>query len=207
MEKEEERCLRKLSSKNLRKVKIFTVLDCWWAFGCYAYIGQNLACDELHFEVHLTNLRKRIHSYIFRHHKTSSTDKCKNELNGYWLTTFALWLLQLHHPYRIVKVIFLHGKLARTIYQPDLINSSFHNMWESLSDNRSSANLILHLIFSKPSSSPQVLHSHVKEALTEAGNLRSVIQCNVILWAELAGDLEAAETGQRCTPHGPISTA
>lgn len=58
----------------------------------------------------------------------------------------------------------------------------------SLSDSRSSANLILHLISTKSSSSPRALCSRVKEALAEAGKLRSVIWCNAMLrtsWTSL----------------------
>lgn len=43
---------------------------------------------------------------------------------------FALWLLQLYNMYKIVQVIFLHGKLARAVHPPGSVSGSIHNIRE-----------------------------------------------------------------------------
>lgn len=156
----------------------------------------------------LTQKRERIHSDILRHHKILSTDKCKNKLHCNCLTTFALWLLQLHHAYRIAQVIFLRGKLARAMHQPGFTSGCFHNVWEvCLTAGRQPISFYIWY----PPSPAQALKS---SAATWKKPLPKQERCAVRFsamrypeWAELTWDLEAAETGQRCAPHGPISTA
>lgn len=67
VEKVEERCLRKLSSKNLRKVKFFTVVShtANEQHDHHAYIAQNLVCGELYFELCLINQKKKKEKKIF----------------------------------------------------------------------------------------------------------------------------------------------
>lgn len=157
----------------------------------------------------LTQKRERIHSDILRHHKTLSTDKCKNKLNCNRLTTFALWLPQLHRAYRIVQVIFLHGKLARAINQPGFVNSTFHHTREEAS--LTAGHQLIWFYIWYPPSPAQALEPYAavwKKLLPKQENSVAwfgAMRCSER--AEPAWDLEAAETGQRCTPHGPIRTA
>lgn len=128
----------------------------------------------------LTKKKERI---ILRHHKPLSTDKCENKLNCNWLTTFCSLATTATPCLQNCTSNFSAWKTCK-----NNISAWFHQQWfpqhmrRSLSDSRSSTNLILHLISAKSTPSPQALCSHVKEALAEAGKLHSVIQCNAIFW-------------------------